>query len=123
MKEELEKELINSLEIVKEYISKSTEFASAQAPLVVEELIRFNLWYSGALIALSLFFILLWIWGLIAITCDWIEDADVREIVMIGGFIVLFTPSIVVILIKAKTFIMCLTAPRLFVIEYLEGMM
>lgn len=123
MKEQLEQELLSSMEVVKQYITKTAEFAGEQAPLVFEELIRFNLWYSGISALVGTFFILVAdIWASAFIYRSINETEEVyAQIATLG--IIPFVIGAVILANNLGTFIMCLTAPRLFVIEYLRGMM
>ena len=122
MKEELEKELLNSLETVKEYVSKTAEFASEQAPLVIEELVRFSLWFSGLQLLICLI-LLFFIIKLFRLTVYYSEEGDESCFFtgIAGGALSMF--SLLVFIKNAKVLIMCLIAPRLFVVEYLGGMM
>lgn len=124
MKEQLEKELLNSLQTVKEYVSKTAEFASEQAPIVVEELIRFNLWHSGVLVLFSVFVMLAVPFALLIATQRHYKEKGNEDIFIFNLFsLIPLVIGSLVVFSEIKTLIMCLTAPRLFVIEYLRGLM
>lgn len=122
MKEKLEQELINSIGIVKEYLTKGAAFAAQEAPLIVEEIVRFNLYYSGVWIVLagiSLFISLVFL--VKAVIANEKRDSNATES-WVAALLISCVPSFVLSIIAIahfRDFIMCLTAPRLFMIEYL----
>ena len=123
MKQQLEQELLASLETVKSYITKTAEFANEQAPLVVEELIRFNLWYSGMGALVGTFFLLASaIWASVFIYRSINETEEVHAQIATLG-IIPFVIGAVILANNLGTLIMCLTAPRLFVLEYIKGIL
>ena len=118
MKQKLEKELLNSIETVKEYLVKGAEFASEQTPLVIEELIRFNLIYSGVWLLFGIFFLVACV-PLAKKSIEYIQKDEPVGVIM--GVMCGLSPLIgsFIVIENIRTFTMCLTAPRLFVIEYL----
>ena len=122
MKQKLEKELLQSLDTVKEYLTKSADFASEQAPLVVEELIRFNLVYSGVVATISGIFLLCCLAFFISVVTSEEMGGDESFAMCLASLFFGFI-SAMPFSVHVKTLIMCLTAPRLFVIEYLRGLM
>jgi len=122
MQEELKSELLKSLEVVKDYLGKTAEFASEQAPIVVDELVRFNLVYNGLWLILSVLLLATWYWMILLVQKGKVKDDDTRGMMIVGGFFASALPAGIIIMGTTKDFIMCLTAPRLFVIEYLADL-
>lgn len=120
MNEKLEQELLSSIEMVKEYVTKGASFAKDQAPLIVEEIIRFNLFYSGMFLLISILLLCLNIplyrvfrYGLKGDNDNILMPAVVTSIFLTPVGVAIFCYHI-------RDFVMCLVAPRLFIIEYLK---
>ena len=123
MNEKLEQELLSSIEVVKEYVTKGANFASEQAPLVIEELIRFNLYYNGVYMLVA---ILLAVGSVLSVRkVINLEKSDNHELAPVFVFGSVFSAIFFLIFLSLslKDFIMCLTAPRLFVIQYLKDLL
>jgi hypothetical protein len=122
IKNDLQKELLESWGVVKEYLAMGKDFAAEQTPLVIEELVKFNLWYSGMIIGIFIFSFILWIGS--TLLCIYFTDKHSDAAgwpFFIGG--VFSAVTFIMALGQVKPFIMCLTAPRLFVIEYVKNML
>jgi MFS family permease len=122
MKERLEEELLNSLDVVKEYLKSGASLVEREAPLIIEELVRFNLYYSGFIIGLFLFSLVATVISTYILFQNRIDhrgkDNEAWHLSFFVGGLATFV-TFLLSCFNVKTFIMCLTAPRLFVIEYL----
>lgn len=126
MNEKLQQELISSIEVVKEYVTKGANFASEQAPLVIDELIKFHLYYEGAFIILSFILGLVTMWffkiGKNIISTEGDLDSPQGALTIFGGALTAIF-GLIFFFSSLKTFVMCFTAPRLFIIQYLKDLL
>ena len=125
MKDEIVKQLDGVLPKVLKFVERSAEFVGDQAPLLVSEILNYNLVRGGAISLFGLTFLVI---GLLAYKemrreyakSDPIGDKVVMlSIVSVGGIIlgtIVFCSNILNV---AKV----LLAPRLYVIDYLRGIL
>ena len=124
--------LEDSLKTIITYVKDATEFVKGEAPFVVQEILDYNIYkYAlltsvwGLLIGLSIFIV---VKNLVRgsnfskiFDCENDEDADRCLIVLLSGFLglVMVLPLVYQILKLIKV----VSAPRLFVIEYIRPLL
>lgn len=121
MKEELEKQLLQSIDVVKQYITMTTDFVGEQAPLLISEIVRFNLFYSGLWLLFSMITAFITYRCIIGIQ-KYHKEKDVDKVATcIIGLAISAMTTIIMFFCNIKIFVMCLVAPRLFIINYIKG--
>lgn len=121
MNPETTDKLNHLLEYLADSIQKGGDFVSSQAPLVAREIIVWCTVTSSIELLLLLLFTAGLIYGVRRIYKA-IDDLEVRVVVptlllIIGGLILTAAGSAII-----PSFIKCLTAPRLVVLDYLRGL-
>lgn len=101
------------LDLLKE-LEKGVEFGREQAPIIVEQLLTYNMYVSASLASLGfvLLFIAIWLWKK---TTSGAYD----EIVYIISAIVAILGALMVT-INAAILVKVITAPNLFVLDYIR---
>ena len=125
MKDEIVKQLEGVLPKVLKFVESSAEFVVDQVPLLVSEILNYNLVREGALSLLGLTFLVIGLWSCKEMRREYAKDEPlgdkvvVLSIVSLAGIIlgcIIFCSHI---LGAAKV----LLAPRLYVIDYLRGIL
>ena len=125
MKDDIVKQLEGVLPKVLKFVERSAEFVGDQAPLLVSEILNYNLVREGALSLLGLTFLVIGLWSCKEMRREYAKKEPICD--KIGllcavtglGVIVGTTMFCAHILDVAKV----LVAPRLYVIDYLRGIL
>ena len=122
MNEKIENNIEQILNYIHNGIKNAGDFVVEQTPLLVQEILTYNLIFHGSLVGIGIFIavmlisLTLYFWPKI----NW-KDVDQVMILMFGNLFGWAT-SIVLILINVFTVIKIIFAPRLYLIEYVSDL-
>lgn len=131
MKEELNERLLAGLDKVTEWAEKTGDFVVDQAPLVVQEILRYNFALSlitqvFCLLALTAIGVVFY--KLLKCVPAWLDDEHTGLPKMfISGMLALisglgFIPALVITFLKNGDWLQIWLAPRLYIIEYVSAL-
>lgn len=116
----MKEELMNNLTLFLDYVKQGTDFVVAQAPLYVQELIQYSLWVHIFYISIALFVILIGIATIFPVYKLISKDTDSFAAILIP--IMLILVPMVPFVKEMRIIIQIYFAPRVFVMEYLLGL-